>query len=854
MKECQCAYEYPCEEVLSVEKETVFEFDAATFDASVSEHPSIAAALKAAGIGGSQGLVYSLGGNSEGVSASGPFLEVDMSRGEGCMTTYFEIDSLDAATAKAGSFEDVSFELYMNVVDDGWKDAEDIGKYRLSTTPCSPDCGIMQAQTNFFVKDDASSHQIHHAFRAVSEKTVVNFSPTYLAHTTPRSAHIQSIIVNKITKRFAATSTMSEQLQRVIKPRTKTCEELKPQCVPFSVDSYPLCEGVIQEGEMVYSHKLSPDPRTGGITMYGQDYPKTALGTLSGVLPFMSEKCIPEMRRFYCLAQIKLCEEVTSKTGEVVAYPRAVCNEMCHTFHSSCENDFEEFNKRMPFYYKQDFPYKCDTETVAETAHMTTPNAPTTGGELFVPELHGTQKYPQGWTTLATSQDIFQVPCTLARNGSFVEIPLASFRCPDGLAPRDDGQLGDYCLLPCPSLVFDDAEYSAMLSASVVLGLFAMLGNAFMVITHGLLPRKAKNHQFALLNAAAVLGFMWCLVEVVPSLIWGNAVACACDTELCYHNNLVCSISEVSTFVQQSLFIALTCYMVDSYLVIMLDYSLNRREKLYPVYGLSGVVIPMLNLALTLALSSFEKDDPNYHLNALRSAFSCHPQLSTMWKEVLLLYASTMVCCVLIFGIVFRLASHIYSHTVKAARAKAATTNDASAKTASAKAASATMSVKIDAVKKLKRLILLGSVVLCLFAMYVSATVYFAQIMSDFGEASEAWKKCGEYVSMFFGECADVLPNEFTNCLNLNHAIRTNNQYDGGCGHRPDNAPSLIMMVLCTAAPSGVALAAPLVFGTGEKYVGLWRKKLRSTSVRPSSVKVKQTQPIGGYSNTSSVH
>ena len=202
-----------------------------------------------------------------------------------------------------------------------------------------------------------------------------------------------------------------------------------------------------------------------------------------------------------------------------------------------------------------------------------------------------------------------------------------------------------------------------------------------------------------------------------------------------------------------------------------------------------------------------------------------------------------MVCCVLIFGIVFQLASHIYSHTVKAASAKAASTKGEKVRS---------VSVKIDAVKRLKRLILLGSVVLCLFAMYVSVTIYYAQIMSDFGEASEVWKKCGEFVSIMFGDCADVLPNEFTNCLNLNYSTRPTNQYDGGCGHRPDNAPSLIMMVLCTAAPSGVALAAPLVFGTGEKYVGLWRKKLRSTSVGPSGVKGKQPPSNCGYDNTSS--
>ena len=39
------------------------------------------------------------------------------------------------------------------------------------------------------------------------------------------------------------------------------------------------------------------------------------------------------------------------------------------------------------------------------------------------------------------------------------------------------------------------------------------------------------------------------------------------------------------------------------------------------------------------------------------------------------------------------------------------------------------------------------------------------------------------------------------------------------------------MMVLCYAAPACVALSAPLLFGTSEKYTKIWSQKLSSSKV-----------------------
>ena len=86
-----------------------------------------------------------------------------------------------------------------------------------------------------------------------------------------------------------------------------------------------------------------------------------------------------------------------------------------------------------------------------------------------------------------------------------------------------------------------------------------------------------------LLNLVSFMGFLWCLVEILPALALGNSVACSCDTELCYHDSIVCSISEQSTFVQQSLFWLLTCYMHDAFLSITKQAPRTEREKMYPV-------------------------------------------------------------------------------------------------------------------------------------------------------------------------------------------------------------------------------------------------------------------------------
>jgi hypothetical protein len=81
-------------------------------------------------------------------------------------------------------------------------------------------------------------------------------------------------------------------------------------------------------------------------------------------------------------------------------------------------------------------------------------------------------------------------------------------------------------------------------------------------------------------------------------------------------------------------------------------------------------------------------------------------------------------------------------------------------------------------------------------------------------------------------DCADTEPEKFTKCLNTAYPLRVINHHDGGCGDRPENSPSLSMMILCYVAPAGVALAAPLVFGTGRKYTSVVKQKLKSYSLK----------------------
>ncbi len=44
------------------------------------------------------------------------------------------------------------------------------------------------------------------------------------------------------------------------------------------------------------------------------------------------------------------------------------------------------------------------------------------------------------------------------------------------------------------------------------------------------------------------------------------------------------------------------------------------------------------------------------------------------------------------------------------------------------------------------------------------------------------------------------------------------------------------MMVLCYVAPAGVALAAPLVFGTGDKYTNVVKAVLKRYGMRPTTI------------------
>jgi hypothetical protein len=363
------------------------------------------------------------------------------------------------------------------------------------------------------------------------------------------------------------------------------------------------------------------------------------------------------------------------------------------------------------------------------------------GGDLFAPEMYRTKLYPTKFTDVVTDKGVFKIPCTNIVNGSITNFG-SIIECPSGLSPRTDGQLEDYCLFPCPSLVFDEREYTIMWSASLVFGLLAILGNGYMMLSYSMLKMRQITPETKLLNLVSFMGFLWCLVEILPALALGNSVACSCDTELCYHDSIVCSISEQSTFVQQSLFWLLTCYMHDAFLSITKQAPRTEREKMYPVYGIVSLAMPIINLLLTQALTSFETGDPNYHLNAIRSAFSCHPQLPTMVEEVLLLYSSNLLCSALMFGTIFRITRTMFSASQKAHSAK----NDR------------TTSILLKnkkALKTVKRLIGVCLFVLFLFGLYIVVTIYYAGIMAEFGASSDEWKECNEHNQINYPKCSD---------------------------------------------------------------------------------------------------
>jgi hypothetical protein len=374
-------------------------------------------------------------------------------------------------------------------------------------------------------------------------------------------------------------------------------------------------------------------------------------------------------------------------------------------------------------WFRQTVPYQCDTASVAQEGTRL-PALMYTGGDLFENDLHGTRRYPKESTVITTEDGTFQIPCTTLINGTSVSLLQNAIRCPNILIPRDDGQLENFCLFPCPSLVFSESEYNSMQSAMIVVGLFALVGNLYMVVVYILSPKQSKTNDFALLNVVAVMGLLWCIVEILPPLILGTEVACACETELCYHDSPACTFSELAIFVHQSLFIFLTSYIVDVYVLIVKEFRPHQRQKLYPIYAAIGILYPLLNLALTIHLSSYEEEDPNYHLNALRSSFTCHPQLSTMSDEILLLYLSTLICCTAIFYMACHMSLRIFDQTTKTAGSK------------------------VEALKRMKRLVFMGLLILVLFIIYICVTAYYADIMTEFGIEFKAWKTCTEIVNL----------------------------------------------------------------------------------------------------------
>ena len=249
-KECQCKYEYPCNDILSQEELVVFGFDAATFDPPTSI--SVEEALGEMGIERSLEMFYALVDDPGGISTTGgQLLEFGAKRG-GCATTTWSIDTSDAMTKESNT--DVTFEVALafalDTTDGKESELTEGINGLIVTTPCSPTCGSRMSDTKYLIErydaGESAIRQVTHRFRANSETTHVTFQPMmeFLDY-----AYIQSITVTKITKRFEATSTILEDIREATASFQRTCEELKPQCVPFDSAIYPFCEGIIPEGD-----------------------------------------------------------------------------------------------------------------------------------------------------------------------------------------------------------------------------------------------------------------------------------------------------------------------------------------------------------------------------------------------------------------------------------------------------------------------------------------------------------------------------------------------------------------------------------------------------------------------------
>jgi hypothetical protein len=239
---------------------------------------------------------------------------------------------------------------------------------------------------------------------------------------------------------------------------------------------------------------------------------------------------------------------------------------------------------------------------------------------------------------------------------------------------------GFNCLPPCPHEIFDADEWNTQLICYVIPGIGCFFVSLFICVTiaagHMQKAKIITKDVPDLPKAMAVIGLLWSLIDIWPSVLLGNSLYCVNEPSYLGRggSSPMCQLHKCTVFLSMALNYLLMTWLVETCLKIVLEKRLHNPgfpRALSRSLRAGSILVPLVCMVLAYSFEAtvedsgqrvedgymlpcdqadtldplvkcgrclqYEEEDPtincdgyyypNHHINQVRNAFTCQPLL-----------------------------------------------------------------------------------------------------------------------------------------------------------------------------------------------------------------------------------
>jgi len=362
-----------------------------------------------------------------------------------------------------------------------------------------------------------------------------------------------------------------------------------------------------------------------------------------------------------------------------------------------------------------------------------------------------------------------------------------------------------FCVSPCPSFVFPEAEYQVMYWAYIVPGMVAFFVNLLIVLQIALINMKLINHpkipvDTSLLVFACVL---FGAVGILPSALLYHDLPCGqdCETEPCFQvPSRWCVVNKSSTFFLQIAIHCLAWKLLKLYLSLKNDVFSLRYRIVTNWGGYMVVFFPVASGAISYVLEVDDPTHPSYAMHFVRSGFTCRMRFADLLSEVFLHYGQMGISATIVFVVVVRVIVVITSM-----RARASGTSLSIRSTSGLTAVAKLIVITILEKAKVMKIMGLGVVALLMLVLSVLSTILSAPVFASFQSDVQGWYDCVKYsfaIRNLFGDTAwDI-------------ALTSASISGTECPSLPQSGPSQVILLVSLLTETLIPLLVAMFFAS----------------------------------------